>query len=67
MTYKQSMKYVCAIFTIAQHHNLSCKLKECAFFPEKIEFIGHDLSKIGNSPASSKDELIKHRKIPQTP
>ena len=55
-----------SILIVSRHHNLSLKLKKCAFFPSKVEFVGHDLTQEGNMPAESKDALLNHWTRPTT-
>jgi hypothetical protein len=52
---------------IARKYNLTWKLAKSRWFPEKVEFVGVDVSKKGNSPASSKDERLRTWKLPQNP
>jgi hypothetical protein len=58
-SYESGLGYLKAILTVAHRHGLSWKLKKCFFFPNKVEFVGHDISQIGNFPADSKSPLLE--------
>jgi hypothetical protein len=58
-SYENGLGYLRAILTVARRHSLSWKLKKCFFFPDKVEFVGHDITDIGNCPADSKSPLLK--------
>ena len=48
-------KYACIV---ARKYCLTWKLKKCQWFPEKIESVEVDVSKHGNSPATSKFDTL---------
>lgn len=52
---------------IARKYHLTWKLKKCQWFPSEVEFVGVDISKKGNSPASSKFERLEQWRTPETP
>jgi hypothetical protein len=52
---------------VARKYHLTLKLKKCRWFPQKLEYVGVDLSLQGNQPASSKFGLLKTWKTPATP
>jgi hypothetical protein len=58
-SYENGLFLLEAIFTVARRHSLNWKLKKCDFFPEIVEFVGHDLTKQGNHPADSKSALLE--------
>ena len=57
-TYLDGIGYLRAILEISKRYNVSWKLKKCSFFPERVEFVGHDKRADGNSPAASKIPLL---------
>ena len=65
-SYKIGIAYIRAILTISRRHSLSWKLKKCHFFPEQVEFVGHDITKQGNTPTTSKIPLLSSWPIPKT-
>jgi hypothetical protein len=52
---------------IARKYNLTWKLSKSRWFPEKVEFVGVDVSVKGNSPAASKNERLRTWKTPTNP
>jgi hypothetical protein len=58
--HETALTHIESILIVSRHHNLSWKLKKCAFFPIKVEFVGHNLTQGGNMPAESKDTLLNH-------
>eukprot|EP00978_Attheya_sp_CCMP212_P040169 scaffold216433_cov64-Attheya_sp.AAC.3 len=48
-----------AVCIVARKYHLTWKLKKCQWFPQKLEYIGVDLSIQGNQPACSKFQLVK--------
>jgi hypothetical protein len=52
---------------LARKYNLTWKLQKSRWFPETVEFVGVDVSKQGNSPASSKNERLQTWKNPDNP
>jgi hypothetical protein len=52
---------------LARKNNLTWKLQKCRWFPETVEFVGVDVSRKGNSPASSKNEQLCTWKTPDNP
>jgi hypothetical protein len=52
---------------IAGKYSLTWKLQKSRCFPDKVEFMGVDVSKQGNPPASSKNERIQAWKQPSNP
>ena len=42
------------------------KLSKCEFLSDCVEYVGHDLLRDGNSPASSKFDLTNNWKLPPT-
>jgi hypothetical protein len=65
-THEIALAHIESILIVSGRHNLSWKLKKCAFFPIKVEFVGHDLTQEGNMPAESKDALLNHWTRPTT-
>jgi hypothetical protein len=63
-TIENGLMYLEAILTVCRRYNLTRKLKKFSFFPDKVEFVGHDLTKKGNYPASSKDTLLVNWRTP---
>jgi hypothetical protein len=63
--YEKALTHIKSILIVSCRHNLSWKLKKCAFFPIKVEFGGH-LTQEGNMPAESKDALLNHWPHPIT-
>ncbi len=63
--YIKGLQYLESILIVSRRHNLSWKLKKCDFFPEKVEFVGHNLTQRGNQPAHSKDPLLKNWRDPE--
>ena len=64
-SFENGLNYLEAILTIARRHNLTWNLKKCAFFPDQVEFVGHDLTKYGNLPAESKTPLLSSWPSPE--
>ena len=54
---------VCAIFL---KYCVTFQLKKCEFLTSRIEYVGHDITPDGNSPAQSKFELITDWPLPAT-
>jgi hypothetical protein len=52
---------------VARKYNLTWKLKKCRWFPSAVEFVGVDIHKHGNAPASSKKLMITTWKLPSSP
>ena len=52
---------------IARKYNLTWKLKKCRWFPDKVEFVGVDIAKNGNTPAESKKARLSAWALPKTP
>jgi hypothetical protein len=52
---------------LARKYNLTWKLTKCRWFPETVEFVGVDVSKKGNAPASSKNKRLLTWKNPDNP
>lgn len=46
-------------FKVCLSQRLSLSLKKSHFFPDRIEFVGIDVSRDGNRPAMSKHQLLK--------
>jgi hypothetical protein len=65
-SYENGLFLLEAIFTIARRHSLTWKLKKCDFFPQIVEFVGHDLTEEGNHPAGSKSTLLESWPKPST-
>jgi hypothetical protein len=63
-TIEKGLMYLEDILTVCRRYNLTWKLKKCSFFPDKVDFVGHDLTKKGNYPASSKDTLLVNWQTP---
>ena len=55
------LECVCQVF---QKYRVSFRLDKCRFLMDRVEYVGHDLTSIGNCPASSKFDLIKDWSIP---
>ena len=56
-------KCVCMIFI---KYQVSFKWSKCDFLKESVEYVGHNILKNGNSPASSKFDLINDWELPNT-
>ena len=54
---------VCMVF---QKYRVSFKLSKCEFLSDRVEYVGHDVLKDGNTPARSKFDLIRDWKLPTT-
>jgi hypothetical protein len=53
---------------IARKYQLTWKLKKAQWLPSKVEFVGVDIHKSGgNSPAESKDVILKNWVVPTSP
>jgi hypothetical protein len=52
---------------LARKYNLTWKLAKSRWFPDTVEFVGVDVSKKGNAPASSKNECLRNWKNPDNP
>ena len=52
---------------IARKYNLTWKLKKCRQFPDKVEFVGVDIAKNGNTPAESKKARLSAWALPKIP
>lgn len=55
------LKCVCEVF---QKYRVSFKLKKCDFLQERTEYVGYDVLSHGNSPASSKFDMINDWTLP---
>ena len=49
------LECICRVF---QKYRVSFRLDKCEFLKERVEFVGHDLTADGNSPAASKFNMI---------
>ena len=58
--------YLECVLSICLQYRLSLKLSKCDFLKERIEYVGHDLTPVGNCPAESKFTLIDDWPIPTT-
>jgi hypothetical protein len=58
------VRYICIL---ARKYNLTLKLQKCHWFPETVKFVGVDVSKKGNSPASSQNKRLCAWKQPDNP
>jgi hypothetical protein len=63
-TIENGIMYLKAILTVCRRYNLTWKLKKYSFFPDKVEFVGHNLTNKGNYPGSSKDTLLVNWRTP---
>jgi hypothetical protein len=52
---------------LARKYNLTWKLAKSRWFPDTVEFVGVDVSKKGNAPASSKNKCLRNWKNPDNP
>jgi hypothetical protein len=59
------LAYFEAILTVLLHYRVAIRLRKCHFLPEKAEFVGIDVCRDGNSPASSKYTAIRNLKPPK--
>ena len=50
--------YFACIAQVFTKYRLSFKLSKCDFFKLRVEFVGHDLTALGNCPVQSKFQLI---------
>ena len=55
------LECVCKVF---QKYRVSFRLDKCRFLMDRVEYVGHDLTSVGNCPAKSKFDLIKDWEIP---
>ncbi len=55
-----TLKYIVCQLRICKAYQLTLSLKKSHFFPERLEFVGINVSPDGNRPAMSKHELIQH-------
>ena len=53
-----AFKYMECQLQVCLSQNLSLNLKKCHFFPQRVEFVGIDVSPDGNRPAQSKHQLL---------
>jgi hypothetical protein len=51
-TFRMSLQYMQAQFQVAQSQNLSLKLSKCHWFPERLEFVGVDVTDLLNPNAN---------------
>ena len=58
--------YLCCVLQVLLHYRASVKLKKCQFFSLSLEFVGINISAIGNQPAPSKFSTFKQLRTPQT-
>ena len=54
---------VCQVF---QKYRVSFRLDKCRFLQDRVEYVGHDLTPLGNCPAKSKFDLISDWPLPIT-
>ena len=54
---------VCKIF---KKYRVSFRLDKCEFMKSRVEYVGHDILRKGNSPAQSKFDLIQDWKLPES-
>ena len=64
-SFELALKYIVCQLRICKAYWLTLSLKKSHFFPNRIEFVGIDVSPDGNRPAMSKHELLRHWPIPQ--
>ena len=62
----QLIAYFRCVLEVLQQHRATVKLRKCRFFPATAEFVGHELSKDGNRPSSSKFEAFEKMTKPKT-
>ena len=65
-TFEVALAYMECQFQVCLSQNLSLSLKKCHFFPKRIEFVGHDVSRDRNRPAQSKHQLLQTWPEPET-
>lgn len=58
-TFEEAIKYLECQLQACMAQNLSLSLKKSFFFPDRVEFVGHDVCTNGNRPAMSKHALLK--------
>jgi hypothetical protein len=63
--FPQALKYIVCQLHICKAYHLTLSLKKSHFFPNRLEFVGINVSPDGNRPAMSKHKLLKHWLIPQ--
>ena len=51
----------CKIFT---KYRVSFRLNKCEFLKERVEYVGHDLTPLGNCPTASIFDMINNWKLP---
>ena len=60
------LHYFSCISQVFTKYRLSFKLFRCEFFKPRIEFIGHDITTLGNYLDQSNFQLIETRPLPTT-
>lgn len=54
-----------SIFILLRNAKLTLNLKKCAFFQEKIDYLGYEISSEGVRPGTNKIEAVKRFPIPK--
>ena len=57
------LECVCKLFL---KYRVSFRLDKCEFLKNRVEYVGHDLTPIGNCPAASKFDMIQNWPLPTT-
>ena len=63
-SFRIALQYIICQLRVCKAYRLTLSLKKSHFFPQRLEFVGIDVSPDGNRPAMSKHELLKHWPVP---
>ena len=64
LNFDTALIYIRSQFQVCLSQNLSLKLGKCCWFPERLEFVGIDITPSGNRPAMSKHQILEHWPVP---
>ena len=53
------MVYLECVCKVLSKYRVSFRLDKCRFLLNRVEYVGHDLTPVGNCPAKSKFNMIK--------
>ena len=63
-SFRIALQYIICQLRVCKAYRLTLSLKKSHFFPQRLEFVGIDVSPDGNRPAMSKHELLQHWPTP---
>ena len=63
-TFQNFLIYLESQLRVSRSQNLSLNMKKCFFMPERQEFVGIDVTREGNRPAQSKNNLLTTWPLP---